>query len=1479
MLKLRPLTYINPDKFNTCVLNFVILAKIFNKIKGMKKNILIAVLFVFSSIISRATIYTVTNNSGTNSAGSLLDAVNNANAGLGYDTIQFNIGSGFQTIDLSTSIDLTDGVYIDGTSQPGFSFAAYKPLIRLRGTLLCCLYNIINLNSGSDGSVIRGLLISNNINAGGIEINSSSNGVFNCWIGLDSAGTAAAGCLVGITINASSIGNTIGANGIWDRNIISGNDFGIEVYSANNTIKGNYIGTDFNGSTSVANTTAGIHLSGAVNNTIGAINASNLIAGNTTGLGLKLDNSSNTNYIKNNIFGMQSNNSDSLPNLTSLEIVGSRYNVIGGSSGGERNYFCGSTYGLNLSTGADSNEVYGNYFGYTPIGTWKKNDQSNISVSNSHYNKLGGPIAGQGNLFTPVTFISLWMHTGSHDNLIVANHFGTDAAGNIAFGPQVCPAIQLNDASYNIIGGNSPAHRNIIANSSTGVLFSGTCVFNLVLNNYIGTDVSGSNAISNGGGIYMTNGPAFNNIRGNVISGGVYNGITIDWNAGKDNLIYGNKIGTDVSGTFAIPNAGQGIFSATRVVIGSSFGPDRNIISGNGGRAIWLASGAGHVVRGNYIGVAADGITPMPNNTGIEVNSDSTIIGGLNPGDENIIANHPNEGIIIYPSNPINKTNAQILGNLMYDNGVAKSSINIYDTSPYAYSPNDDGDLDTAVNRGQNHPEIKCIRLDATQTNYIVRYVLDTEPNKDYVLEFVADSSVAQYGQGKYFLQRKFINSGATGFVLDSITVPLNAVINGRKISASATDTLFYATSEFGRGITPLSSSFNSASTPICSWDRASVQINPATGGAGYGYTYNFEPGTPEGDFDNYALYLGAGTYTCYVSDGFGCTIPTAPFTITTPPAIVINLSSTPSTCGTTSGSVTANVTGGTGAINYYWNTGTFAPSVSNLPAGRYYFQASDANGCMLNDAINVINTDGQTVALNTITHNTCYGQSNGAIDISVTGGTAPYTYIWSNNKTTEDVNNLTAGYYDVVVRDATGCTGFMNFQINEPPAITISLVNATSPSACLLSDGSLNVSATGGTAPYSFLWDAAAGNQTSSFASSLAAGQYKVRVTDNVGCADSTIITLNDLVRPIILIDSSSNAGCVLNGGTGFIYTSVFGNGPFTYQWSNGATTSYINGLGIGTFGLTVTDTAGCTGTTSKYISGERPGTAQICVLTVDTATNHNVVTWNDTVQGIAEYRIFREGTTQGSFNLIGTQLAGTGNTFVDTLVDANQGPWRYKVQTKDSCNQISDYTIAYKTMRCNVNLQGGGFNVTWDPYLGNNLSFTHYRIFRKLQDSTSWRLIDSVAANGTLSYLDLTSPVPTDTNNYFIEVNSNDGCNSTIRPSENGHEGIYTVVVKSKSNVRNNRQAATGIKKEESSIILKLFPNPASNECKLVLNEAVKTATVELLDITGRSVKKQIMQGKQMLVSTADLATGVYTLSISNEEMHVVKKLVIER
>lgn len=1443
----------------------------------MKKLFYSIILLFVCFQTTNASIFTVTNNSGSNIAGSLLAAVNNANANLGPDVINFSISSGFQTIDLTAPLVITDTVYIDGTTQPGYNFGTYTPIIYIKGNLLSG-QNILTLNSGSEGSSIRGLIISGCTSIG-IEINSDNNNINNCWIGLDSAGTAANTNFEGITIGFSSSNDTIGGNGVWDRNVISGNSYGIRVYGSSNIIAGNYVGTDFNGVTAVPNLQAGIDLNGALNNMIGGSIGFNLISGNNLGSGVKLSNNSNYNSIQNNIFGLQINLTDSLPNQASIEIYNSKHNLVGGANTSERNFICSSTYGLNLFTSADSNEVLGNYFGYTPNSDLKRNDQANIYVSSSHYNHIGGSNTGEGNLFVAAPTISLWLNSGSHDNTIAGNKFGTDPTGNSLLGPRLGNAIQFNDASYNVIGGNTSGHRNIIANSSTGVYMVGISVFNLVMDNYIGVNVTGSNSISNNVGIYMDNGPAFNNIRGNVISGNNVNGITIDWNAGKDNLIQGNKIGTDASGMVAVPNNGQGIFSGTRVIIGSNFVSDRNIISGNGARAIWLAAGAGHVVKGNYIGVAADGITPLPNYTGIEVNSDSTTIGGINPGERNIVANSIDEGVIIYPTNPVLTTNARILGNTMYNNGVSKSSINIYDASPIAFSPNDDGDIDTAVNRGQNHPEIKCVRLDGTQTNYIVRYILDTEPNKDYILEFVTDSSNAEYGHGKYFIQRKFVNSGPTGFVLDSISVPLNTFINGRKISVSATDTLFYATSEFGKTITPLSSSFISASTLNCSWDKASVQIAPATGGSGYGYTYNFEPGTPEGDFDNYALYLGPGTYTCYVSDAFGCTIPTAPFTITAPPAIVINLSATPSSCGTTTGSVTANVTGGTGLLTYYWNTGDFSPSVNNLPAGRYYFHTSDANGCMLHDAINVANTDGQTITVNNVVHNTCYGQNNGAIDISVTGGLAPYTYMWSNNSTTEDVSNLTAGYYDVVVRDATGCTAFMSFQVNEPSEVNVTALNSIAPSACLASDGALNVLAMGGTAPYSFLWDAAAANQTSSFAGGLAAGQYKIKVTDNLGCMDSTIITLNDLASPIVVIDSSRNAGCVLNGGNGSIYANAFGNGPFTYQWSNGATTNYVTNLGIGVYGVTVTDAAGCTGTLSKYISGERPGTAQICVLTVDTAINRNVITWNDTVQGIAEYRIFREGTTQGSFNLIGTQLAGNGNTFVDTLADANLGPWRYKVQTRDSCNQISDYTLAYKTIRCNVSLQGGGFNVTWDPYQGDNLSFTHYRVFRRLQDSTSWRLIDSVPATATLTYLDLSSPVPTDTNFYFVEVNSDEGCASTLRMANGGNNQIQTVVVKSKSNIKNTRYAGAGLKDKLAEVQIALYPNPASNECKLVVNELIKDATVELFDITGRSIKKLKLQGKQLTISTNDLANGVYTISISSAETCVVKKLVIEK
>jgi hypothetical protein len=621
-----------------------------------------------------------------------------------------------------------------------------------------------------------------------------------------------------------------------------------------------------------------------------------------------------------------------------------------------------------------------------------------------------------------------------------------------------------------------------------------------------------------------------------------------------------------------------------------------------------------------------------------------------------------------------------------------------------------------------------------------------------------------------------------------------------------------------------------------------------------------------------------AGTYSVTAFDLNSC-VAVATITVNAPAPIALNLSAVSSSCGAALGSASSAVTGGTAPYMYYWSTASSAANISSLTAGQYFLQVTDANNCYASDVIIVNDANGPSLSVTSVTPVTCAGNANGAIDISVSGGVLPYSIVWSNNEVTEDLSGLDGGSYDVVVTDNNGCLATQTINVPEPDTLMLTTSNVSA--GCGLSDGSADVTPTGGTVPYSYLWDANAGNATSSSVSALASGFYKVTVTDNNSCVDSVVIAISDFGGPTVIIDSIQNAGCVLNGGNGAIYTSSYGFGPYAYNWSNGAVTDDVMSLGIGSFAITVTDSAtGCKTSVSQYISGERPGTAEICVLTVDTATNHNVIVWNDTVQGIALYRIYRESSVAGIYNIIATIQAGTTNTFVDTIANPDNKPWRYEIKTTDSCGRTSVFSLAHKTIHLEVTPGAtAGFDISWDQYQGSGVYFTHYRILRFLP-STGWVVIDSVPAAGPLFYNDQSSPLPLDTNYYFIEINSDAGCNAALRTDPNGPE-VLAAITKSRSNIQNNKLNSTGFPEEENAIV-SIFPNPAKNNFRISYSKELngKRKEIRLKNVLGQILYSAMSAGenKEDLVNVNGLANGVYFVEVTSGAKRFVKKLVIE-
>ncbi len=343
------------------------------------------------------------------------------------------------------------------------------------------------------------------------------------------------------------------------------------------------------------------------------------------------------------------------------------------------------------------------------------------------------------------------------------------------------------------------------------------------------------------------------------------------------------------------------------------------------------------------------------------------------------------------------------------------------------------------------------------------------------------------------------------------------------------------------------------------------VNLSPAGGTAPYTFLWsNFS--TSE-DLSG----VPAGTYYVVITDANGCNI-TDTAVITQNSLVVLNATITNVTCfGANNGSVLVSVTGGVAPYTYIWSSGGTAALESNLAPGTYTVTVTDDAGCS-QTATYVITGPTQVVTSGVSTDISCNGANDGSIDLTVSGGVAPYVYLWSNNAVTEDINGLAAATYDVRVTDANGCIARDTFTIAEPAAIVTSIVG--NDATCNGSgNGSATLTVSGGTAPYTFFWSNFRFTQN---ASNLTAGEYFVIVTDANGCQTVDSVTIG---QPVVLevTGSAKGAGCGNDARGAVDITVTGGTPPYGFLWSTGAVTEDITGLGTGTYCVTVTDDAGC--------------------------------------------------------------------------------------------------------------------------------------------------------------------------------------------------------------------------------------------------------------------------------------------------------------
>ncbi|MFO7722620.1 MAG: M12 family metallo-peptidase [Bacteroidales bacterium] len=251
-----------------------------------------------------------------------------------------------------------------------------------------------------------------------------------------------------------------------------------------------------------------------------------------------------------------------------------------------------------------------------------------------------------------------------------------------------------------------------------------------------------------------------------------------------------------------------------------------------------------------------------------------------------------------------------------------------------------------------------------------------------------------------------------------------------------------------------------------------------------------------------------------------------------------------------------------------------------------------------------------------------CYGASTGSVTATAAGGIAPYTYSWSNNMTGSTISGLPAGNYTVTITDnGSQCSIMESIMITQPAALSVTGVVSpeTFPGAY---NGQIDVTVSGGTAPYAYQWSANAGSATSQDVSSLSSGTYSITVTDNKNCISSkdfTVTSVQPCVPPTLTM-SSTNVSC--NGGNnGTAQVIASGGTPnYTYHWSNNAASDAVTGLNAGTYTVTVTDAANCTATGSVTISQPTP-IQQSFVITPATAGLLNGAVYRTVTGGTPTY------------------------------------------------------------------------------------------------------------------------------------------------------------------------------------------------------------------------------------------------------------------